>query len=69
MKFPPFAPRADDGKPNRPADLVSAANEPVPWLFATAMAFQHLALQSIYIVLPVAVAGTLGGVDSWDSRI
>jgi hypothetical protein len=26
-------------------------------------------LQSIYIVLPVAVAGTLGGVDSWDSRI
>ena len=60
MKLPSFAARAADRKLRRPEDLLYASNEPVPWLFATAMAFQHLALQSIYIVLPVAVAGTLG---------
>jgi len=60
MKLPLFAPRAADRKAHRPADLVSAANEPVPWPFAVAMSVQHLTLQSIYIVLPVAVAATLG---------
>jgi xanthine permease XanP len=60
MNFLPFAPRSADRKPSRPEDLLSAAHEPVPWPFAVAMGFQHLALQSIYIVLPVAVAGTLG---------
>jgi xanthine permease XanP len=60
MKFLPFAPRATDREPSRPEDLLSAAHEPVPWPFAVAMGFQHLALQSIYIVLPVTIAGALG---------
>ena len=60
MKLPPFAPRATDRQATRPPDLVSAPNDTVPRPIAAAMAFQHLALQAIYIVLPVAVAGTLG---------
>ena len=60
MKLLPFAPRSADRKLSRPADLVSAPNEPVSWPIAVAMALQHLALQSIYIVLPVAIAGALG---------
>ena len=60
MKLLSFAPRSADRKPSRPADLVSAPNESVPWPIAVAMALQHLALQSIYIVLPLAVAATLG---------
>ena len=60
MKIFSFAPRASDRTPRRPADLVSAANDPVPWPMALALALQHLALQSIYLVLPIAVAETLG---------
>ena len=60
MKLLPFAPRSTDRKPRRPADLVSAPNERMPMPMALAMACQHLALQSIYLVLPVAVAESLG---------
>ncbi|NCY25639.1 MAG: hypothetical protein EBX37_12550, partial [Alphaproteobacteria bacterium] len=60
MKIPPFAPRASDRPVKRPPDLLFAANESMPWPMATAMALQHLVLQSIYIVLPVAVADALG---------
>ncbi|WP_353211054.1 hypothetical protein [Rhodovarius sp.] len=60
MTLFPFAPRSADRKATRPQDLLFAAHESMPWPMATAMALQHLALQSIYIVLPVAVADALG---------
>ena len=60
MTLFPFAPRSSDRKATRPQDLLFAAHESMPWPMATAMALQHLALQSIYIVLPVAVADALG---------
>ena len=60
MKLPTFAPRATDRPVNRPPELLFAPRDFMPWPMAAVMALQHLALQSIYLVLPVAVAGTLG---------
>jgi NCS2 family nucleobase:cation symporter-2 len=60
MTLFPFAPRSSDRKATRPPDLLFAAHESMPWPMATAMALQHLALQAIYSVLPVAVADALG---------
>jgi NCS2 family nucleobase:cation symporter-2 len=60
MKFLSFAAREADRPTSRPHDLLSAPGDAVTWPVATAMAFQHLAIQSIYIVLPVAVAASMG---------
>ena len=60
MKYLSFASREADRPTSRPPDLLSTPDEALPWPVATAMACQHLAIQSIYIVLPVAVAASMG---------
>lgn len=55
-----FAPREADRKPERPPEAVFGLEDRVPWTAAAALAFQHLAVQAIFLVLPAAVAVGLG---------
>ncbi len=54
-----FLGRAHDRRTVRPAGLLSAMDDRVPWPTACGLALQHFAIQSIYLVLPVLMASIL----------
>lgn len=51
-----FAPREADRKPQRPPEVVYGLDDRVPFPAAAGLAFQHLAVQAIFLVLPAAIA-------------
>ncbi|TCH96953.1 hypothetical protein EJV46_16600 [Roseococcus sp. SYP-B2431] len=57
---PGFAPRAADRKLQRPAEAVFGLDDRVPLPTAAGLAFQHLAVQAIFLVLPAAIAADFG---------
>lgn len=57
---PGFAPRAADHKPQRPPEAVFGLDDRVPFPVAAGLAFQHLAVQAIFLVLPAAIAVSFG---------
>jgi len=57
---PGFAPRAADRKPQRPPEAVFGLEDRVPFAAAAGLAFQHLAVQAIFLVLPTAIAAGFG---------
>lgn len=58
--MPGFAPRSADRVPVRPATVVYGLNDKVPLASAAGLAFQHLAVQAIFLVLPVAIGARFG---------
>ena len=54
-----FLGRALDRKTTRPPGLTFAMDDTPPAAFAIGLALQHVAIQSIYLVIPVIVAGAL----------
>ena len=54
-----FLGRAADRRMVRPPNIAYWVEDAAPWPSALALALQHLAIQAVYFVLPVAVAGTL----------
>jgi NCS2 family nucleobase:cation symporter-2 len=54
-----FLSRAADRPPRRPAGLVSWLDDRPPLAMSVGLALQHLAVQSVYFVLPAAVAGAI----------
>lgn len=55
-----FAPREADRKPKRPPEAVFGLDDRVPLSAAAGFAFQHLAVQAIFLVLPAAIAAGFG---------
>jgi xanthine permease XanP len=57
---PGFAPRAADRKVQRPPEAIFGLDDKVPFPTAAGLAFQHLAVQAIFLVLPAAIAAGFG---------
>lgn len=57
--LPNWADRRRDHRTRTPADLASAAGDQVPVPLALGLAFQHLAIQAVYLLLPLALARAL----------
>lgn len=55
-----FAPREADRKPQRPPEAVFGLDDRVPLSAALGLAFQHLTVQAIFLVLPIAIAAGFG---------
>jgi xanthine permease XanP len=58
--LPGFAPRAADRKLQRPPEAVFGLEDRVPFPTAAGLAFQHLVVQAIFLVLPAAIAAGFG---------
>ena len=54
-----FLDRNSDRRITRPAQITYWINEKPPWPTAVGLALQHLAIQSVYFVIPAVVAGSL----------